>query len=100
MAIPNKYRMPQSPDGTPDQDYMNAFIRKLEQALNELSHPAEAQMGGQIFDLASLPGSGAGLRPGTVFQDGGILRVVRESDVFAPSGAIFVAGGTVTVITT
>ena len=47
--------------------------------------------------LVSLQGGGNGLRVDEVYEMDGFLKIVRPGDVFAPSFAVPVALGTVTV---
>ncbi len=98
-SIPRKYRLP-APPTDHDQNYLNQLIRQLEQIVNELQHPSQAQAGGMIFDIDSLPASGANLRPGTVFRDGAMLKIARVGYIYAGGLELNISGGAVTVVTT
>ena len=96
-AIP--YRLPSSPNDY-EQSYFNQLVRQIEKGLNELSHPSLAKCDQLFIDINTLPSTGAGLRPGFVFRDGSILKIVKEGDVYIDTYFITVALGTITVTTT
>lgn len=77
-------------------DWMN-FVRQLQQAMDDASFPSILR-GGQLF-LDNLPSRGAGLATGYVFEDSGILKIVRTNDIFADSFGITMSVGSVSVST-
>lgn len=86
-----------SPTREYDEAYMNRLVASLEQALEQILNPGPLQTSSlKLIDVAT---NGSGLEVNQVFSDGGILRVVREGDVYAPSYSATVYVGTVTVTT-
>lgn len=81
-----------------DQEYFRLIVRTLETTLLDLGFQAVIQ-GGELY-LNNLPSRGSGLRIGEVFQDAGVLKIVRENDVFAGTHVGTMGLGTVTVVTT
>ena len=80
-----------------DQSYMNVLVRALQQQFDFMSNPSVLR-GGDLF-LSNIPTRGAGLAPGYVFSDSGILKIVRQGDIYAESFSFTVSVGTVTVTT-
>lgn len=80
-----------------DQSYMSNLIKQLQAALDDDRYPSILR-GGELF-LNNLPSRGAGLPPGSVFQDSGVLKIVRTSDAFSDTYIVGAALGTVTVTT-
>lgn len=75
--------------------YMNNLIKQLQSALDGARTPA-ILVGGELF-LFNIPSRGAGLPPGSVYQDSGVLKIVRESDILLDTYSMSVAVGTVVV---
>jgi hypothetical protein len=92
---------PREPLPTPtreyDNSYMNRLISSIEYAIEQLLNPGPVQT--SSLTLIDVPTNGSSLDVNQVFSDGGILRVVREGDVYAPSFTATVYVGTVTVTT-
>jgi hypothetical protein len=93
------YKLP-NPTQLFDLSYQNQLVRQIEQVLNELYQPEIARGDGLYLDINTLPSTGAGLRPGTVFRDGVFLKIIREGDTYIGDSSITVALGTITVVTT
>jgi hypothetical protein len=77
--------------------YMNTLVRALQQQFDYLSNPSTLR-GGDLY-LSNMPTRGAGLAPGCVFADSGVLKIVMEGDIYAESFSLSVSVGTVTVTT-
>lgn len=88
--------LPRPPDQY-DTSYMNNFIKQLQSALDDARSPSLLK-GGELF-LSNVPSRGWGLPAGSVFEDSGVLRVVRSFDVFADTNLTTAYVGTVTVTT-
>lgn len=80
-----------------DYSYMNNLIKQLQAALDDARSPSVIR-GGELF-ISNLPSRGAGLPSGSVFEDSGVLKVVRVSDAFADTYIVGSQLGTVTVTT-
>jgi hypothetical protein len=93
-AIP---RIPTPGDGRIDVVYINQLVAALEDAIDILN--ASRQRTFPEINLSDLQGHGANLRDGDVFQDGGILKIVRANDAFAASFLATASVGSVTVST-
>jgi hypothetical protein len=77
--------------------YVNQLVSALEDAIDTLN--GEQFRTFTELNLSDLQGHGGNLRIGDVFQDGGILKIVRSGDVFVGSFVGTTAVGTVTVST-
>ena len=95
-TVPNPVIIPR-PTRDYDGSYMNNLVRALQQAFDTANNPSLLK-GGELY-LSNLPTLGAGLRVGYVFADSGVLKIVRENDVFADTFPITVSVGTVSVST-
>ena len=95
-SVPNPVVIPR-PTNDYDRSYMNNLVRALQQAFDTASNPSLIK-GGELF-LSNLPTRGASLRAGYVFADSGVLKIVREDDIFAETFPITVSVGTVLVST-
>lgn len=73
------------------------FMRQLQQSFDDVYFPSVLR-GGELF-LNNCPSRGAGLSPGSVFEDGGILKIVRTQDIFADTFGMTMSVGTVSVST-
>ena len=91
LVLPN-------PSAEYSQLEMDLLLRTLETVLERLSFPLVVR-GGRLY-LTNLPSNGSGLVTGEVFEDNGILKIVRSEDVFAGSLVGTGAVGTVTVTIT
>ena len=91
---PPKVVLPRSPREF-DQSYFNNFVARLQQHIDVAEKPAQLR-GGELF-LDNLPTTGAGLPAGYVFSDGGILKIVRTTDIFASSFSLTLSVGSVVV---
>jgi hypothetical protein len=81
-----------------DPLYFDALIRNIGIHIWNMQVPGEVV--GSSLMLLQCPRSGYGLRNGMVWADGdGVLRIVLPDQVFAPSNAIKIKLGTVTVTT-
>jgi hypothetical protein len=93
---PTLPRLP-SPAGGIDDIYVNQLIAALEdtiEILNSVRHRTFSEI-----NLTSLQGHGGNLRVGDVYEDSGILKIVRTGDVLAASQSMTMSIGTVTVST-
>lgn len=79
--------------------HMNQLIRQISVMLAKLSQPEVAKAGGQIYTLDSLPVTGNNLRDGTVYRDDGFLKIVLSNQPYAPTLALEMDLGEVTVTT-
>lgn len=95
-SVPSQVTIPR-PTKDYDVTYMNHLVRELRQAFDSANDPSLLK-GGELY-LDNLPTLGAGLRVGYVFADSGVLKIVRENDVFADTFPITVSVGTVSVST-
>lgn len=80
---------------TPDYaNQLNRWLTNLEQTLQGIYLLRGA---GLYLSTDSLPVSGYGLYPGTVFSNEGVLTIVRPDDIWAGSLAVETGLGSVTV---
>lgn len=77
--------------------YLNQLVSAVEHGLDVLN--AVRQRTFTEISLTNTQEHGGNLRVGTVFSDGGTLRIVRTGDVFAGTTVGTGAVGTVTVST-
>jgi len=94
VAIP---RLPRPTQGRTDQQYVDQLVEALEVALDVIN--TQQRRSFAEISLSDLQGHGANLRIGDVFEDGGILKVVRAGEAYAASFIGTTAIGTVTVLT-
>lgn len=78
---------------TYQQQYVDQLRRALDLFITEQRSP--------LVNFQGIPGAGAAntLELGDVFEDGGVLKIVRLNDVFSGSTVGTTAVGTVTVVT-
>eukprot|EP00923_Selenidium_pygospionis_P050811 GHVN01088075.1.p2 GENE.GHVN01088075.1~~GHVN01088075.1.p2 ORF type:complete len:101 (-),score=1.16 GHVN01088075.1:62-364(-) len=91
LVLPN-------PSAEYSQMEMDLLLRTLETILDRLDFPLTVR-GGRLY-LTDLPSNGSGLATGEVFEDNGLLKIVRSGDVFVGTLLATGAVGTVTVTTT
>jgi len=91
-------RIPRPPEnGEIDQRYIEQLVSALESAIDVITSQQRRTFA--EINLSDLQGTGDNLRIGDVFEDGGILKIVRSGDVFVGSFVGTTAVGTVTVST-
>jgi hypothetical protein len=73
------------------------FMRQLQQSFDDIYFPSILR-GGELF-LNGCPSRGAGLPSGSVFEDSGILKIVRVNDIYADSFGLTLSVGSVSVST-
>jgi len=80
-----------------DKTQMDIILRTIQVIVERLDFPLTVR-GGELY-LTNLPSNGSGLATGEVFEDNGVLKIVRSGDIFA--GTLVATGsvGTVTVLT-
>lgn len=90
-------RLPLPQGGIVDVNYIRHLIEALETSILILNTagPLEAA----TLVLTDIKGAGGILRDGDVFENSGILRIVRAGDVFVSGFAVIGSVGTVTVVT-
>lgn len=76
---------------------MNRMLAVVQRALDDLMNPGEFKA--DSLTITSLPKNGNGLRVGSLFNDGGTVRIVQENEAYAPSFVATAAVGSVTVLT-
>ena len=88
-------RFPRPTGGNMDQRYVDQLVDALETAFDVIESTRQKEF--SEITLTSLQGHGANLRIGDVFEDGGILKIVRSGDAFSGTTIGTTAVGTVTV---
>jgi hypothetical protein len=71
-------------------EYLNQLIRALNTYLNQIGSTTPIVI--DQLTLLALPTSPAGLRPGTVWNDGGTLKIVVPSTILVPGAALNIVG--------
>lgn len=94
LKPPPRNILPRPPDEY-TTEYMNRLLQLLQDAIDRFDNPSLIR-GGSLY-LSGCPSSGNELKPGSVFQDLGTLKVVRTGDNFVDSSATTVSVGSVTV---
>lgn len=87
--------LPQAADAGPDKQWADELIKQLYLALSQVRSPSAFRT--SILTLQDCPVSGYGLAEGDVWADNGVLKIVRATDIFAPSFSTLGRFGTVTV---
>jgi hypothetical protein len=64
-------------------EYLNQLIRALNTYLNQIGSTTPIVI--DQLTLLALPTSPAGLRPGTVWNDGGTLKIVLANTILVPT---------------
>ena len=78
------------------KEYLDLVVRAVNLFVGDAVNPGD--MVGSSLQIINAPESGYGLKPGSVFVDGGgFLKMVRLGDVYAPTNLIRVKLGSVTV---
>jgi len=85
------------PSGILDERYVEQLVRAVEELIDTVDATQHREV--SELTITDINGDGANLRIGDVFEDGGILKIVRSGDVFAASFVGTTAVGTVTVLT-
>ena len=94
VSIP---RLPR-PVGEVDRRYVDQLVEAIERAIDVLN--TEQRRSFSEISLLDLQAHGANLRIGDVFEDDGVLKIVRAGEAYATSSVGTTAIGTVTVSTT
>ena len=71
-------------------EYLNQLIRALNTYLNQIGSTTPIVI--DQLTLLALPTSPAGLRPGTVWNDGGTLKIVLANTILVGSCALGIVG--------
>jgi len=81
----------------PPQQYSAAYVDQLRRALDNFI----TEQRSPLVNFQGIPSAGAAntLELGDVFEDDGVLKIVRLNDVFSGSTVGTTAVGTVTVVT-
>jgi hypothetical protein len=93
---PPKPNFPRPSRDYNQSDWMN-FMRQLQQSFDDIYFPSVLR-GGELF-LNGIATRGAGLPPGYVFEDSGVLKIVRVNDIYADSFGLTLSVGSVSVST-
>ena len=75
---------------TYNPEYFNQLVRALNIYLNQIGSTTPIVI--DQLTLLALPTSPVGLRPGTVWNDGGILKIVLSNTILVESGSVGIAG--------
>tara|TARA_R110000822_G_scaffold257788_1_gene383307 strand:- start:250 stop:561 length:312 start_codon:yes stop_codon:yes gene_type:complete len=90
-------RLPRPTAGIIDDRYMQQLVRALEELIDTVDATQHREL--SELTITDIVSDGSDLRIGDVFEDSGILKIVRAGDVFAGSSVGTTASGTVTVVT-
>ena len=90
-------RLPRMSGEVATQQYLNELVAAMEEAIDVLNSTRQRNF--TEINLTNTQGHGGGLRVGDVFEDGGTLKIVRVSDVFAGTLVATTALGSVTIST-
>jgi hypothetical protein len=71
-------------------EYFNQLIRALNTYLNQIGSTSPIVI--DQLTLLALPTSPVGLRPGTVWNDGGILKIVLSNTIQVTTGSLNIIG--------
>jgi len=77
---------------TYNPEYFNQLVRALNIYLNQIGSTTPIVI--DQLTLLALPTSPVGLRPGTVWNDGGILKIVLSNTILVTTGTLSIAGRT------
>jgi len=77
-----------------EQNYVNQLARNLDRVIDEQRNP--------LLNIQNMPSDGVAntLDTGDLYEKDGVLRIVRQNDIFSGSNSATGAVGTVTVSTT
>lgn len=73
-----------------NSEYVNQLIRSLNTYLKQIGSTTPIVI--DQLTLLALPTSPVGLRAGTVWNDGGILKIVLSNTILVESGSVGIAG--------
>ena len=90
-------RLPAAREGDLSVSYVNQLVATLESAIDVLNSTREREF--SEIRLTNVQGNGSGLRVGDVFEDAGVLKIVRTGDIFTGTLSATGSVGTVTVST-
>ena len=71
--------------GEYNSEYFNQLIRSLNLYLNQVGSTTPVVI--DQLTLLALPTSPVGLRPGTVYNDGGTLKIVLSNTILVPTAS-------------
>lgn len=74
--------LPQGPDAY-DKVWADELVKQIAFALQQVRTPSLFKAG--TLNISDCPKLGYGQAVGDVFSDGGTLKIVQPSDIFAPS---------------
>jgi len=80
-----------------DRLYMESLVRAIEIHFLQGAEPGDVRAAKMA--ATQLPATGGALRVGDIFEDGGILKIVRSGDAFSGTTVGTTAVGTVTIST-
>ena len=92
--LPMPY-LPRPSSDVIDQGYIDHLLFTLQQALDILASEQPRRF--SEIALLDIPSTGSQLRVGEVFEDSGILKIVRTGDIFAGTLVGTMSLGSVTV---
>jgi hypothetical protein len=78
-----------------DRRYMESLVRAIEIHFLQSAEPGDVRAAKMA--ATQLPTTGGALRDGDIFDDGGILKIIRSGDVFSGTTVGTTAVGTVTI---
>ena len=100
----------QVPFGTPDEvreflevydrdsiEYLNALVRSIEDMRDALISTRFGRF--SEINLADLQSHGGNLRDGDIFENNGILTIIRAGEAYAAPTSMTVSQGTIAVVT-
>ena len=76
--------------GEYNSEYFNQLIRSLNVYLNQIGSTTPIVI--DQLTLLALPTSPVGLKPGTVYNDGGILKIVLSNTIQVTTGSLNIVG--------
>ena len=76
--------------GEYNSEYFNQLIRSLNTYLNQVGSTTPIVI--DQLTLLALPTSPVGLRPGTVYNDGGTLKIVLSNTILVTTGSLNIVG--------
>jgi len=76
--------------GEYNSEYFNQLIRSLNVYLNQIGSTTPIVI--DQLTLLALPTSPIGLKPGTVYNDGGTLKIVLSNTILVPGATLNIVG--------
>ena len=76
--------------GEYNSEYFNQLIRSLNAYLNQIGSTTPIVI--DQLTLLALPTSPIGLKPGTVYNDGGTLKIVLSNTILVTTGSLNIVG--------